>query len=121
DSTPAEGTQVAKNSPVNLVVASGNVKVPGVVGELEAQARADLINAGFEVSVIRQTTDDKPAGTVLAQNPKADTLLQQGKIVTITVAVAPTPTPTPTPTSTPTDSSSPSPGSTASGSPSPSP
>jgi serine/threonine-protein kinase len=112
DSNPKEGATVPKGTAVNLVVSSGNVKVPNVVNELEAQARADLINAGFQVSVIHQQTNSVPEGTVISQNPKAGTLLTQGKIVTITVATAPPPptnTPTPTPTNTSTGSPSPSP------------
>ncbi len=107
---PAEGTQVAKGSTVALTVSSGKVAVPNVIGEQEAQAKADLANAGFSVTVIPQTTGSAPAGTVIAQSPKKDTLLAQGKIVTITVAVAPpTPTATPTSTGTPTGTPTPSP------------
>ncbi|MFI5099453.1 MAG: Stk1 family PASTA domain-containing Ser/Thr kinase [Actinomycetes bacterium] len=105
---PKEGTSVAKGSTVALTVSSGKVPVPSVIGELQEQAKADLANAGFSVTVIPQTTSSVPAGTVIAQNPKSGTLLAQGKIVTITVAQAP-PSPTPTPTPTPTGTSSPSP------------
>jgi serine/threonine-protein kinase len=108
--SPAEGTQVAKGSTVALTVSSGKVPVPSVIGEPQEQAKADLSNAGFSVTVIPQTTSSVAAGTVIAQNPKAGTLLNQGKIVTITVAQAPpTPTPTPTPTGTSTGTPSPSP------------
>jgi serine/threonine-protein kinase len=107
---PTEGSAVAKGSAVALTVSSGKVPVPQVIGELEQQAKADLANAGFTVTVIQQTTSSAPDGTVIAQNPKAGTLLAQGKIVTITVAKAPpTPTPTPTPTVTSTGSPTPSP------------
>ncbi len=98
DSTPPVGTPVAKNSSVGLVVSSGLVPVPKVVGETEVQAKADLVNAGFVVAVIRQTTDAAPDGQVILQNPAAKTPFGQGKTVTITVAVAPPPTISPTPT-----------------------
>ena len=106
--TPAEGTQVPKGTPVALTVSSGKVPVPNVIGEQQEQAKADLSNAGFSVTVINSQTSAVPPGTVIAQNPKAGTLLQQGKIVTITVAQAP-PSPSPTPTPTGTASSTPSP------------
>jgi serine/threonine-protein kinase len=93
---------------VNLTVASGKVAVPSVVGQPEEAAKAALSNAGFQSTVVRQTSSSVPQGTVIKQNPAPGTLLQQGKIVTITVAVAP-PTPTPTPTPTPSSSGSPSP------------
>src|SRR5262249_49008988 len=105
---PKEGTLVDKGSSVAITVSSGKVKVPNVIGEQQEQAKADLSNAGFSVTVITQQTSSAPAGTVIAQSPKAGTLLQQGKIVTITVAQPP-PTPTPTPTPTDTTSESPSP------------
>jgi eukaryotic-like serine/threonine-protein kinase len=105
---PKEGTMVDKGSSVALTVSSGKVPVPSVIGENQEQAKADLSNAGFSVTVINQQTGSVPAGTVIAQNPKAGTLLQQGKIVTITVAQAP-PSPTPTPTPTDTSTATPSP------------
>ena len=69
-------------------------------GESEAQAKSDLVNAGFEVNVTQQEDGSKPVGTVLAQSPKGGTSAVKGTLVTITVAKAPpiTPTPTPTPT-----------------------
>ena len=103
-SNPVVGTPLAKGSAVALTVSSGKVRVPSVVGEQQAQARADLSNAGFQVQVITQQSTSVPDGTVTAQNPKGGTLLQQNKTVTITVAQAP-----PTPTSTPTTSSTSSP------------
>lgn len=104
---PPEGTQVDKGSAVSLEVSSGKVKVPKVVGQSEAQARATIVNAGFDVQVVKQETSGATPGEVIAQSPPAGTLLQQGRVVTITVAVAPpSPSPTPTPTAT---STSPSP------------
>ena len=41
EADPPEGTEVAEGSTVNLEVSSGKVKVPKVVGQTEAQARAD--------------------------------------------------------------------------------
>ena len=94
-------------------MSNGKAKVPDVVGSSEAQARSDLINAGFDVNVVQQETDAQPEGTVLAQSPKAGSSVVRGTLVTITVAKAPPPpprprrppprrpTPTPTPSTTP--------------------
>jgi eukaryotic-like serine/threonine-protein kinase len=111
DSNPKSGVSVAKGTAVSLVVSSGLVPVPNVVGETEIQAKADLANAGFIPAVISLTTSGAPAGTVVSQNPAAGKPFGQNKTVTITVAVAPPPTQTPTPSNTasPTTSSSPSP------------
>jgi serine/threonine-protein kinase len=101
---PAAGATVDAGTAVAISVSNGKSKVPDVVGESEAQAKSDLINAGFDVNVTTQVTDSKPEGTVLAQSPKAGASAVKGTLVTITVAKAPppTPTPTPTPTATPT-------------------
>ena len=89
-----------------LVVSSGKIKVPDVIGESEAQAKADLGNAGFQVVVIEQEDGSVDAGTVLAQSPEGGTLLAAGKTVTITVATEPPPppgSPTPDPSVSPSD------------------
>lgn len=108
---PPAGATVDAQSPVAISISNGKSKVPDVVGESEAQAKSDLINAGFDVNVTTQETSSKPEGTVLAQTPKGGSSAVKGTLVTITVAKAPptppptkTPTPTPTPTATPTPS-----------------
>jgi serine/threonine-protein kinase len=97
--TPA-GTMVPVGTAVNISVSNGKVKVPTVTGESEAQAKSDLINAGFEVNTTQQADGSVTPGTVLAQSPKGGTSAVKGTLVTITVATAPPPTPTPTPTPT---------------------
>ena len=92
---PAEGASVDAGSAVGISVSNGKSKVPDVVGESEAQAKSDLINAGFDVNVTTQETGSKPEGTVLAQSPKGGASAVKGTLVTITVATAP-PTPPPT-------------------------
>ncbi len=105
-SDPPELTPVDAGSSVSLVVSSGKVKVPNVLNKSEAQAKADLGNAGFQVVVIEQEDGSVSAGTVLAQSPEGGSLLAVGKTVTITVATEPPPpppTPSPTPSISPSD------------------
>ena len=98
--TPQAGTKVDSGSTVNITVSNGKVKVPDVVNKTEAQAKSDLINAGFQVNVVQQP-DPSPVGTVLAQSPQGGTTAARGSQVTITVSSgSPTPTPTPTGTAT---------------------
>ena len=98
---PPAQSQVDAGSLVDVSVSNGKAKVPTVVGASEAQARSELINAGFEVNVTAQEDGTVPAGQVLAQSPKAGTSAVKGTLVTITVAKAPpAPTPTPTPSGT---------------------
>jgi eukaryotic-like serine/threonine-protein kinase len=95
--TPS-GTMVPVGTAVNISVSNGKVKVPTVTGESEAQAKSDLINAGFEVNSTQQVDGSVSPGTVLAQSPKGGASAVKGTLVTITVATAPPITPTPTPT-----------------------
>jgi serine/threonine-protein kinase len=99
---PAEGTEVAVGSSVTLRVSSGTATVPDVVGLSSGEAQAILAQAGFEVLVTEQETDEQRPGTVVFQAPPAGTEVQAGARVAITVATAPAPTPTPTPTPQPT-------------------
>ena len=105
--SPATATLVAPGSKVNVTVSNGMVPVPNVVNSTQAQAQADLQNAGFQVSVTTQQDGTVPPGTVLAQSPRAADTALKGSTVTITVAIAapPSPTPTPPPSATPTPTS----------------
>jgi serine/threonine-protein kinase len=98
---PGEGSLVDEGSAVDLVVSTGLIRVPGVVGDTESQARATLVSVGgFDVVVIDQESATDTPGTVIAQTPTEGTPVRQGSVVTITVATEPPPTPTPTPTPT---------------------
>jgi len=90
ETRPAEGTPLNKGSTVTLVVSSGpeQVTVPDETGKTLDDARNDLENAGFKVSVTRQPTDTAAPDTVLSQNPVANTQQDKGSTVTLTVAKA---------------------------------
>ncbi len=121
-SDPAAGATVAAGSKVNLVVASGSVKVPGVLGQTEAAAQKALNDAGFNVNTDTVATRRAPAGTVVRQSPAAGATVAAGTTVTITVARTPAFSPTPSTGSPSPSSASPSPTpSTPSTSPTPTP
>ncbi len=94
---PIEGTQVDAGTAIDIVVSSGLVRVPKVVGLTEAQARSDLASRGFDVQVIEQETETSYPGTVLAQTPQAGEELPRSSMVTITVAIGAPPEPEPEP------------------------
>ena len=100
DSRPPEGKEVDEGSSVVLVVSTGEVSVPNVVGDSEAQATATLRNIGFDVVPVEVIDAGSAPGTVIAQSPTSGTPLRLGSVVTISVAVAPAPSPTPSPTTT---------------------
>ncbi len=93
--SPSEGEQLNVGSTVSIKIASSSVKVPTVIGSTEAQARSDIVQAGFDPQVIYQETGADVAGTVLAQSPKGGSKLDRGSVVTITVGkIGASPAPT---------------------------
>ena len=107
---PKAGTTVEPGSAVNLTISNGKTGVPDVVGMSQAEAEANLANAGFKYVVQEIEAQDK-VGLVVQMNPKAGAKAKVGATVTITVvkAAAPIPTPTPTPTPKPTPTPTPTP------------
>lgn len=63
--------------------------VPNVVGITEGDARAQLIGGGFDVLVQERTSSTATPGSVVAQDPTANSEETLGSIVVIFVAVAP--------------------------------
>jgi beta-lactam-binding protein with PASTA domain/tRNA A-37 threonylcarbamoyl transferase component Bud32 len=90
ETRPAEGTPLDKGSKVTLVVSKGpeQAEVPNEVGKSLDDARTDLDNAGFKVSVKRQESDTADPDTVLSQDP-ASGQHDKGSTVTLTVAKEP--------------------------------
>ena len=105
---PEAGKEVASDSEVILVVASGQVEVPDVRGLSQDAARKKLTQAGLTPSItLVDNTDPAEVGKVQEQD-KVKEKVPTGTVINITVAKpvpAPTtssPTPTPTGTGTPT-------------------
>jgi serine/threonine-protein kinase len=97
ETRPPEGTLLDKGTQVTLVVSKGpeQVDVPDEVGKTLDDARTDLQNSGFKVTVTRQETDKKPENEVLAQVPAGGGRAPKGSTVTLTVAKAPADAPVP--------------------------
>lgn len=103
EQNPSAGSSAEVSSRVDVVVSSGKITVPSVLGQNRTQANNVLINAGFKVEFLDEIRSDVAAGTVLAQTPLPGEVAIKGTTVTLTVAVAApaapaTPTPTPSPT-----------------------
>lgn len=103
-SNPGAGASVERNAVVELVVSSGpeQAEVPNVVGQTEADARSDLRERGFVVTVTPQSVPagDPNAGRVISQDPAGGQTRDAGSTVAITVGVASAPTTTTTSTTT---------------------
>ncbi len=103
-SNPVPGAVVAPGGTVELVVSSGKVKMPYLIGSNRAEAEKALQDLGLTVEVVEETNEIQPPGTVTAQSVQKDTLVNQGSTITVTVAKAPAPKPTESPSPTPTPS-----------------
>jgi eukaryotic-like serine/threonine-protein kinase len=85
---PAGGTQAVVGSTVTLFVSKGPTEstVPDVTSRDEASARVALEDAGFQVAVQDEETDDPNSdGIVLNQDPPGNTTAPQGSVITIFV------------------------------------
>ena len=104
---PAPGQVVAVADTVEIVVSTGKVAVPQLIGLPLAEAEAKLKEQGLVLKATEVENSQVAPGKVTGQADAADSLVEQGKTITVTVAKAPAPPPpppTPTPTPTPTKS-----------------
>ncbi|NUS74537.1 MAG: Stk1 family PASTA domain-containing Ser/Thr kinase [Corynebacteriales bacterium] len=108
DFSPRSESPVPKNQVVTIEVSDGSlVKVPGVVGQQAGPAGEILQGQGLRVTE-REVASDKPAGTVVAQNPQADEEVARNSMVTLDVSRGgSTPSPSKTPSSSPSPTPSP--------------
>ncbi|MFE9920608.1 Stk1 family PASTA domain-containing Ser/Thr kinase [Streptomyces sp. NPDC005774] len=88
---PEQGTDVKKESTVNLVVSTGapKVAVPSVVGDNIDDAKAEL--EGEKYAFVVETKEkevSETAGTVLEQDPALGEEVEKGTTITLTVAKA---------------------------------
>ena len=91
-SVPA-GQTVKASTVVTLAVATGNTKVPNVVGKNESVAYLSLgEDLGLVVKSVDVPTTAQSSGTILEQSPK-DTTVPNGSTITIKVARTPATTP----------------------------
>ena len=94
--TPAAGTKVEAGSGVELVIEAGAalVSVPSVVGKTEAQAGQVIGAAQLAVgSVTKAYKGIRPVGTVLEQQPTANSKVNKGSKVNLTVDAGAPPAP----------------------------
>jgi serine/threonine-protein kinase len=91
---PVTGKSVPKGSPVKIVVSVApkpkTIAMPNVVGNSAAGARAKLIAQGFGDPTSDFAPDAAPDGTVIAQDPPANTQVDPTAVtVNITVSTGP--------------------------------
>ncbi|NBY83042.1 MAG: serine/threonine-protein kinase, partial [Actinobacteria bacterium] len=82
---PPAGTLITAGSGVVLEIASGNIKVPSLIGLNEIDAKTILTQAGFLIREITAFDSSKSIGSVLSQAPEAGATKLIGSVVTITI------------------------------------
>ena len=95
---PAAGSQVAAGSTVVVYVSrpqvSTTAKVPSLVGLSSVNdARTLLVQNKLGLGSTTEQYSDKPAGTILAQNPAAGSTVKVNSRVSVTVSAGPEPEP----------------------------
>jgi beta-lactam-binding protein with PASTA domain len=90
--SPARGTDVEPDTVVTIDVAEAPepvlVRVPELVGERSADARARLRELGLRATQ-RPAESSEPAGTVVGQTPAAGAEVREGSAVTLRVSTGP--------------------------------
>jgi len=107
--SPKAGETVDVGTKINIVVSSGNVPVPDLLGMDQIAATNALSKLGFLVAINPVTIADGtvPAGTVVKQNPIADSMVLKGSKITLTLSKLPDVTPSASPTVSVTPTTSP--------------
>ncbi len=71
-----------------LLFSGKQVTVPSVLGAPQAEAEVTLRNRGFDTDTVLKAAPDE-AGTVIGQNPAADSKVDEGARITLTVSSGP--------------------------------
>ena len=95
---PAAGSQVAAGSTVVVYVSrpqvSTTAKVPSLVGLSSVNdARTLLVQNKLGLGSTTEQYSDKPAGTIIAQNPAAGSTVKVNSRVSVTISAGPEPEP----------------------------
>ncbi|MEP6599087.1 MAG: Stk1 family PASTA domain-containing Ser/Thr kinase [Actinomycetota bacterium] len=85
---PQKGSQVKRGQVVTIVVSSGPpiVTVPDVTGKKQDVAAKILSDAKFAVTIRQEFSLDAPAGTVVSQDPSANSSAAKFSTVTLVVS-----------------------------------
>lgn len=91
---PSPGSTVKKGDGITLTISSGpkvvRVTVPNVVGQDLTAATQLLTDQHLSYQITKYEASSKPSGTVLSQNPGANSLVNANRTIDLTVASAQT-------------------------------
>jgi beta-lactam-binding protein with PASTA domain/tRNA A-37 threonylcarbamoyl transferase component Bud32 len=96
---PEAGMKVKKGRTVQLWVNKGQTLVwlPEITGTTERDAQITLETRGFQVKILKEYSEDIPAGHVIRQLPAGDQNYPKGSTVTLVVSKGPAPRDVPVP------------------------
>ncbi len=88
---PAAGATVPKGTRVVLFVSAGveQIKVPNVLGQPLAQAKATIEAVGLVVTTTESFSDTVPKGNVISQKPDPNVVYEAGSTVTLEISKGP--------------------------------
>jgi eukaryotic-like serine/threonine-protein kinase len=95
--SPKEGETVPLDTKITVRHATGKSDVPNFEGLSRAAAIRIANDAGFDDPVFSDQQSSRPAGTVIAQSPRAGANVDRDTTIKLTLATAPSP-PEPPPT-----------------------
>lgn len=98
---PETGTELTIGTKVYLVISTGPeivmVNVPNFIDMTEEDAKRAIERAGLVVGEIKREENEKEAGRVIYQSPRADSEVEEKTVVDLTISTGPAVTPTPEP------------------------
>ena len=113
DTQPKAGEKLPLGSTLIVILSQGNSRVttvPDVVGQMEVDAKAQLIANKLNYQTESVYSETVPAGRVISQSPDSSVgKVEKGSIVKLIVSAGVEPTATPTPEPLPTDTPTPEP------------
>ena len=91
DGSPASGSDVRKDSTVDLIVSKGieQVALTNYQGKTSDEAQNELTSAGLVVSSQYEYSDNVPLGTVISQTPSDVSTIAKGEKITLVISKGP--------------------------------
>ena len=91
DGSPASGSDVRKDSTVDLIVSKGieQVALTNYQGKTSDEAQNELTSAGLVVSSQYEYSDNVPIGTVISQTPSDVSTIAKGEKITLVISKGP--------------------------------
>jgi len=91
---PRAYTKIPKTKPVRLIISQGP-GLPSFVGMQVADAQAQAAAGGYTINAVANPKGSEPANTIVSQNPRPNTPITPGEVVTVRYSPGPPLVPVP--------------------------